>query len=653
MNQICLYSNGLGVFQREYALESGQPLRIAIPVPTNTLDEAITSIGVFGDVTLTEPPSFVPINTVPRGIELDPIDVIKDIARKMRGALATIQTDTKSVRGLLAGLQEYDESDGNTTRSRFRIALFEEDGTLRSVADNEIQSLKFADTAVQAEIEKALRRAFERVKPDSSYINLTVTPNAPEINEVIVQYVLANMGAWKIGYRLRSNAGKWELEGQAVVDNSTDDAWDNVLVSVVTGQPISFATDIAEIRLVRRNKENIVSEEALGAYEMEYDLSEEPAQTRMLSASAPMSGDADVFRGWQSPEQGHPVASMKRAIQETAEVKETTEIVSYTARRPVSIAANQSAVIPMFETALEHAKKLLVYNQNQHPTRPYRAVELVNEAGHGLGKGVVTLYEDGDYIGKAILKETAAGDKQILPYALEARVLIDTTHDNRSYHTARIKISRSVAVTETVQKRDKRYVVHNPHAEPFTIEIEHTLQLGKTVDAKLSTDETPALTNIEGGKRIRFSLPADKTVMLTCTESHTSSQSVQLKGELDASWFATTLLDKDKTLADNPVIQECIALQKERDAIEAQLYQNDRTIEEILRGQGRLKELITVGGLPMDMEEWRGDLGKNEREIREIKALQPELRAQSDAIKARLQEALGKLAITWNADNSK
>ena len=651
MNQICLYSNGLGVFEREYAIEGGQPLRIAIPVPTNTLDEAVASIGVFGDVTLTEPPSFVPVNTVPRGIELDPADVIKDVARKMRGATVTIQTEIQSVRGLLAGLQEYDESDGNTTRSRFRIALFEEDGTLRSVADNEIQSLKFADASVQAEIEKALRRAFEQVKPDSSYINLTVTPNTPETDKAFVQYALANMGAWKIGYRLRATAGKWELEGQAVVDNSTDEAWDNVLVSVVTGQPISFATDIAEIRLVHRSRQNIVSEQALDAYILEEELGVAASAVYDLAAPAPAMSYArsSELRGWDAG--GSRSGKAKRAVQETAEVKETTEIVAYTARRPVSIAANQSAVIPMFETALEQAKKLLVYNEDQHPTRPYRAVEFVNEAGHGLGKGVVTLFEDGDYIGKAILKEAAAGDKQILPYALEARVRIDGSRDKTSYHAARIKISRGVAVTETIQKRDKRYVIDNPHAEPFTMEIEHTLQLGKTVDAKLSTNETPEMTEIERGKRIRFTLPAGKTITLTCIEMHISSQSLELKGELDASWFASMLFDKDKTLADNPTIQECIALQKERDKIEALLYQNDRTIETILEEQKRLKELIKVGGLEPDMQEWRGDLGTNERKIRELKAAQPELRAQSDAIKFRLREALAKLAITWNADN--
>jgi len=648
MNQICLYSNGLGVFERTYALTENQPLKIAIPVPTDTLDEAISSIGVFGDVTLNEPPSFAPTNSQPRGITLEASDVIRDMARKMRGATLTIETVNRSLRGTVAGLQESVEVDGISRRTRFRIVLFEEDGTMRSVADNEIVALKFAESSVQAEIDKALRRAFEQVKPDSSYINLTVTPNSADAQEVIVQYALANMGAWKIGYRLRSNNGIWGLEGQAVVDNSTDEAWNDVLISVASGQPISFATDIAEIRLVRRGKENIVSEEALGAYEMA-----EESTRFALSASAPSLAMGATFDALESASQAKSYArrmSAPRAIQESADVKATGEIVQYTARRPVTIAANQSAVIPMFEAKLDYAKKLLVYRSAQHATRPYRAVEFVNAAGHGIGKGVVTLFEDGDYIGKAILKEMAAGDKQILPYALEPRVRIDDTRDSNMGHTARIQISGGVAVTETVNTREKTYVIHNPYSEPFTLEIEHLLVYHATWKANLSTGETPEITPIEGGgKRLRFTLPAEQTIQLTCLETHLYSQSVELGEDLEADWFTWNLFEQDQSLASNPTIQECVALQKERDAIDEQIETSEYKVEMTLEQQKRLMDLIKVGGLEADMTEWRGDLAANEREIRQHKTQQARLKEQVTALKVRLREALNRLAVTWNA----
>jgi hypothetical protein len=647
MNRICLYSNGLGVFAREYTLEKGEPLKIALPVPTQTLDEAIASIGVFGDVTLSEPPNFAPVNRTQRGIELDANDVVKSVARTLRGATVEVVSEGKTLRGKLAGLQEFKEQSAQVIHSRFRIVLFEESGAMRTLSSEAITSLKFTDSTVQAEIDKALQRAFEQVKPDSSFINLTLTPNSHDATDAVVQYALANMGAWKIGYRLRCTEGKWELEGQAVVDNSTDDAWDNVLISVVSGQPISFETDIAEIRPVQRSRVNIVDDVALGSYEMADAM-------YGIAASAEMPEErmrGGVSRAYAAYDLAMPAPStkaMKRAVQETAEVKETSEVVEYTAKSPISLAANQSAVIPMFGKELSEAKKLLVYNDNQHRTRAYRAVEFVNEAGHGLGRGVVTLFDDGMYIGKAILKETGKGEKQILPYALEPRVVVAPPKLKHSSHVSAIRISKGVVVTETGVRVKGLIILHNPMPESFLTDVEFALR-HDNLAVTLSTKETAAVTKTEQGVRIRFTLPAETTVQLETLETAISRQSVELKDTLEAHWFSDYLFTHDKTLADDPIIQECIALQKERDRILEQKAEIDRAIKTILEEQERLKGLIKVGGLTEDMEEWRRTLAANERTIKEQKQRIPELNAQADAVKKRLMEALGRLAISWQA----
>src|SRR5262249_36866112 len=101
--------------------------------------------------------------------------------------------------------------------------------------------------------------------PNSTFVNLTLVPNEDGETETRIQYAVAQLGAWKISYRLRSLEEKWEMEGQAVVDNSTDEPWNNVIISVLSGSPLSFATELAEIRSVRRNRVNVVADQALNA----------------------------------------------------------------------------------------------------------------------------------------------------------------------------------------------------------------------------------------------------------------------------------------------------------------------------------------------------------------------------------------------------
>jgi len=269
LNSVKLYSNGTGVFDRVYTIRNREPLTVSIPIRNDSLDEAVASIGVFGDVSLTEPPSYTPLGSDTSTLEINPDDVTRDLATKLRGARVAIKVGGETVSGRIAGIQAFNETAGEHLIERFHVALFDDSGALRTFADREIAALTFTEESVQTEIDKALQRAFETIKPNSTFVNLTLVPNRDGEVETRIQYAVAQLGAWKISYRLRGLEGKWELEGQAVVDNSTDEPWNDVLVSVVSGSPISFATDLAEIRPVRRSRVNVVSDQALDAVMLE------------------------------------------------------------------------------------------------------------------------------------------------------------------------------------------------------------------------------------------------------------------------------------------------------------------------------------------------------------------------------------------------
>ena len=58
---------------------------------------------------------------------------------------------------------------------------------------------------------------------------------------------------WKSSYRLIFGAqAEPMLEGWAIVDNTSGDDWNNVKLSVVSGRPISFITELYDPRYINR-----------------------------------------------------------------------------------------------------------------------------------------------------------------------------------------------------------------------------------------------------------------------------------------------------------------------------------------------------------------------------------------------------------------
>jgi hypothetical protein len=100
------------------------------------------------------------------------------------------------------------------------------------------------------------------------------------------------VAAWKSRYHLRINKGKAELVGQAVVDNDTDDDWKDTIISVITGEPINFSTDLAEIRRPARTKINVVNDKAQSAVGVEDAINRQRFAAPMGMARAAARGGA-------------------------------------------------------------------------------------------------------------------------------------------------------------------------------------------------------------------------------------------------------------------------------------------------------------------------------------------------------------------------
>src|SRR6185436_10645012 len=107
--------------------------------------------------------------------------------------------------------------------------------------------------------------------------------------------------------------------------------------------------------------------------------------------------------------------------------EERGALFQYQVAHPVSVARGQSAMVPIVGQRLEGRKDLL-YNGQKLPKHPVASLRLRNETGLTLERGPVTVLEDGDYAGEAVLPFTRAGGELIVPYAVELGISVAEEH---------------------------------------------------------------------------------------------------------------------------------------------------------------------------------------------------------------------------------
>lgn len=113
---------------------------------------------------------------------------------------------------------------------------------LRTVPINQVQRLRFLNPVIENE----LRRALEVVAGghDSQKKSVRLGFRGEGKREVKVGYVAENP-IWKTSYRIvMDKDGKTKLLGWANVENTSDEDWHNVKLTLVSSRPISFQMDL-------------------------------------------------------------------------------------------------------------------------------------------------------------------------------------------------------------------------------------------------------------------------------------------------------------------------------------------------------------------------------------------------------------------------
>jgi hypothetical protein len=418
LTNLVLYKHGVGTFTRAGVVE-GQELEL--PFRSAEVDDALKSLvvqplngGQVVSVRYATPQNRTEqLAEIPIGLE--PKHTLFDLLRSLRGTAVEVRLDgAGSIAGRIVGVEEHPQ--GREFGATLVLLTGEE--TVEQIATDRIVQVRLQD----GRMVDALGRYLDTVSAEETSRSVHVSLSEPG-REVQVMYTIPSP-VWRVSYRIVAEAKGEErralLQGWAIFDNRMDEDLEDVEVALVAGQPVSFRYDLTTSVIPERSFVRDEARVAAGPVEFEGIASQAAPLGFPEGADIP----AQIQR--RSPQMQHamaaPIGHLMEATPQVATGRAMEELFEYRVGG-VSVGRRESVMVPIAQHVAPYRRELL-YNGEKHPGHPVVALRLRNETGLTLERGPVTVIEDVQYRGEAMLPFSKPDAEIVLVYAVELGIRV-------------------------------------------------------------------------------------------------------------------------------------------------------------------------------------------------------------------------------------
>ncbi|MDQ2798704.1 MAG: DUF4139 domain-containing protein, partial [Armatimonadota bacterium] len=250
IRQVTLFTSGVSYIERS-GLVNGDA---AVPLTFRTaqINDILKSMTLIDSTGQVQPATYGAKDPIGRTLQAFAVDVTQNISEaellnRLRGERVEVSTTARNkITGQIVGVEQKTEMVKDRTQTVDILNLLTDNG-LQSVRLDETRSLKLLDKRLDREFRDALTTLASGSDEQRRQVTLHFAGTGRR--PVRVGYV-TEAPLWKISYRLLlggANGNKSEkpyLQGWALVENTTDDDWQGIHLSLVSGRPISFIQDL-------------------------------------------------------------------------------------------------------------------------------------------------------------------------------------------------------------------------------------------------------------------------------------------------------------------------------------------------------------------------------------------------------------------------
>jgi hypothetical protein len=652
VREVVLYKHGVGFFERAGELKAGETARLDFKA--EDMNDVLKSLviaepggGKIGGVRYdASEPLEKRLQDFPFAVgSQTPLAAVLD---QMKGARLEMRVGLETVAGTIVSARVV--KPGEKDSEREVVVLLTDAGDIRSFDLGSASSVKLSDPKLQGLLKDYLAVVSGARSKDrrSVFIDSTGTGT----RQLTASY-MTPAPVWKSSYRLIfGTEAQPMLEGWAIVDNTSGEDWENVKLSVVSGRPISFITQLYEPRYVQRPTAELAENRAVAPQVFQGSMG---AVSGALAAAPPAGLPAarqQAQAGQQAGVSGgfgggvirrDALAKSSEALSEyssvasTAEGQDTGELFEYSFSNPITVKKGESAMLPFLQQRL-NTRKLLIYSDNMN-LHPMNAAEITNTTGKTLDGGPITVYEAGVYGGEALVETLKAADKRLIAYGVDLGTRISTAWDSSRDAVREIHLRRGTLTMRSAVQETKTYTIKNVDAQAKTLVIEHPERPGyKLLNQKPSEQTANAY-------RFEVKMAASGTETFAVQEERVYDQTTAVS---NATPDVMTTWLQNKALSDAGRAQLQQIAQKKGEIAEndAALQQAATDQQNLTQDQDRLRRnlqsLNSVAGQQDQVQQYSRQLAASETRLASLRDSESQLRRKKTTLQAELNSLIEK-----------
>ncbi|MCL2277424.1 MAG: hypothetical protein FWC21_05940 [Treponema sp.] len=452
---------------------------------------------------------------------------------------------------------------------------------MRAFNLRDINSISFGDPV----IENDLNRGLDLIAASRNSFSRQLMVNLPGSGsrDVTISYVIPSP-VWKVSYRLDLGAARPVFQGWAIVDNDSDNDWNNVRLSLVAGRPASFIQNLYPPYYVSRPTLPLAIAGAAEAvvYERSYPTAAYAETESMMMMDMGGISSNDMMRA-VSP-QAAPQASLAAGTTQTAAGSDAGGQFEFTIRNPVSLNRRMSAMLPLVESVIE-AKSLLIYSSGRFPRL---GAEITNTSGMKLPAGPVTVYEGGVYAGDALLEFWNENEKRLISFGEDLSITA-SANDTSTRLVSSVTVSGGVMSINRNLDYIKTYTFINSGSSSKELIIEHN----KTSQTSLITPS--AAEETQSVYRFNLTLPANGSVNFAVTERRPLTERITLLSQRPETILSYTT-NQEIPANVRAAFTRAVELRRAVEAANAQVSEIESQRTRLIADQDRVRRNLEAAG---------------------------------------------------------
>ncbi len=595
-------------------------------------------------------------------IDLTSNPSLADLLSQVRGEQVVIEEGADKKTGLIVGLEKREIPAGDEQVVNVDVmTLLTEDG-LTSVRLDAVGKIRLENAKLDAEFRKALAIVASANATDKK--GVTVNFLGQGERRVKVGYI-QETPIWKTTYRLvLSDEEKPFLQGWAIVENTTENDWKDVELSLVSGRPISFVMNLYEPIYVPRP---VIAPElyaSLGPQVYDQDMGENELLFRGLArrksepaADAPAATRGRGMMGRGSGMGAAPAAApapeiakrdavaagamglgeeaegggfdFREGVEAMAQASDVGELFQYAIDTPVSLPRQESAMLPIVNAEIE-AEKVSIYNPSVQAKHPLAGLKLTNSTDLHLMQGPITVFDAGTFAGDAKIDALPPKASRLISYALDLDTEVAVKSDQKPSSLVSVRLEHGTLQVENKLEKSLTYTVKNSGKKAKNVLIEKPIEPGWKLVAPEKADE-------ETRKEYRFRVAVEPGVPkeLTVKEEQIQRQTVALSNLNDPTieiYLSAKVVPEEV----KAVLQAIVKVKGEISELSRRRAELEKQIAEISQDQARIRD--NMGRLERGTELYNRYVKKFGEQEDQVETLRTEIKKLQDQEEAKRQE---------------